>query len=172
MANPTHFIVVLVAQSTWVLICGLVFIFEFEFLRTPFFSFGPSSDLRIIGLGITVDTWTKYLLLVSYIFIDTFVRYYVADTVFPWINSVVMNPDIEEINVSKTFAWSVSNYTPLLFSINSLFNIGLTMSQFDFFLVSTISGVISGAITTLISVKAKRVVIKETEVDVELDLVV
>jgi hypothetical protein len=167
MKKLTNFSVVLAFYTLWIAICALVFGLALDFFASPYFSFGPSDSLYVIGLGLYINTWLKYWLLMSYSVASPFVGVYVGDTIYPWINSVVMNPDVKEMDVSKPIAWLITNYMWVLFALSNIFGIGVSMTQFDLFLAAQVGSITSGMITSYIAVSAKS-----TATDSELDEVV
>ena len=167
MANLRRFIVVLVIYTTWIAICATVFGLVLDFFDTPYFSFGPSSDLYILGLGVVIDTWLKYCLLMLYAIINPFISVYTGDTIYPWINSVVMNPDIKTIDMPKPVAWLVTNYMWTINALSYLFSIGLSMTQFDLFLATNVSAITSGAITSFIALSGKSTCANNADTDMD-----
>lgn len=167
MANLRRFIVVLTIYTTWIAICATVFGLVLDFFDTPYFSFGPSSNLYILGLGVVIDTWLKYCLLILYAIVNPFISVYTGDTIYPWINSVVMNPDIKTIDIPKPVAWLVTNYMWTINALSYLFSIGLSMTQFDLFLATNVSAVISGAITSFIALSGKSTHMNNVDIDMD-----
>lgn len=156
MNKVFRFSAVLAAFTLWVALCALVFGLVFDFFASPYFNFGPSDSLYIIGLGIYINTWLKYWLLMTYTVANPFINVYVGDTIYPWINAVVMNPDIKKMDVSKPVAWLITNYMWIAFSLGNVFSIGVSMTQFDLFLASQVGSIASGMITSYLAIRSKN----------------
>lgn len=166
MANVKLFIVVLSVFTVWIAASALVFGLVLDFYSSPYFNVGPSANLYILGSGICVDTWPKYCILLVYLMVNPFIAVYAGDTLYPWINAVVMNPDIKTIDISKPVAWIITNYMWGITSISYIFSIGLGMTQIDFYLASTFAVALSGFITSYVSLSGKEY--EESSPDLEL----
>lgn len=156
MANLRRLVVAEVIVTLWIALCALVFGLCLDFFESQYFNFGPSSDLLVLGLGICIDTWTKYALIMLYAMMNPFIMVYTADMIYPWINSVVMNPDVKTINIPIGVAWMLTNYMWIISSISGLFSIGLSMTQFDFFAAGLVAVAVSGMITSYITLSDKE----------------
>jgi len=91
----------------------------------------------------------------TYTVANPFINVYVGDTIYPWINAVVMNPDIKTIDIPKPIAWLITNYMWIAFSLGNVFSIGASMTQFDFFLAAQVGSITSGMITSYSALSAK-----------------
>lgn len=156
--------------TIWFSICVFVFGYFLDFFSSDYFRFGPSDDLIILGISIQINTWQKYILLALYQFIDPFISVSTGDLIYPWINSSVMNPDKKELSVPKSHAWLIVNYTWTINLFKGLFSLGVSMSQIDFFIISGLSIIISGAITSYICVKEKIVQLDNVQQGNEIEL--
>lgn len=152
-----QFQVAITVLIIWSIIVPSIFGIAFGYFRSSFFSFGPSPTLYIIGINYPVATWPTYIWLSIFCVVQRSVTTFVGDTIFPWVSSVILNPDIPEIRISKLNALVVSNITPILFDFLALFNTGLALSQFDFWLYSFLGTTIIGLFNTAYMISKKTV---------------
>lgn len=155
----------------WTVISGVVLGLVFDLFSTPFFSFGPSDNLYTIGINYNINSWSKYAFVSIFLVVQGFITNYIGDALFPWINSVVLNPDADEIKMPKVRAWFVTNNTYFLFVCLSLLSLGMSMSQFDLFVYSNAAGLAAGWIQSAIRLNAK-IYKKDEIVEVPLEEVV
>lgn len=141
----------------WCIIVALVFGLIFDYFSSSFYSIGPSPTLYIIGINYYVDTWFKYLWFIIYTFTQSFIVTLAGDSIYPWINAVVLNPQAKHIEMSKKSAFCITNLMYLTFNIMTLFSTGISMSQLGFFISSTTGSMIAGAIISARCLMKKNV---------------
>lgn len=151
--------IVLIILTLWLVFVSITFFGLLDFWQSSFFNFGPNDTLAIIGINYKINTWPRYVILSSYLFLQTFIITFCGDYIYPWINAVVLNPDIGNIKISKFRAWIITNSMYTLFMLFGLFSIGLTWSQFDFWLYSSISTFLAGSIQSWIRIRKKNNII-------------
>ncbi len=151
----------------WCLFVALVFGFVFDYFSSSFYSIGPSPTLYIIGINYYVDNWFKYSWFIVYVFTQSFIVTLAGDSIYPWINAVVLNPQAKHIEMSKQSAFCITNLMYLTFNVLTLFSTGISMSQLGFFISSTCGSMIAGAI-----ISAKCLMKKEIKVEEKLENVV
>lgn len=154
-----------VIYSVWAIICIFVFGYFLDFFNSAYFRFGPSDDLFIIGLNISVSSWKNYSFLMLYAFFSPLIVVYVWDTIGPWINSDILNREKEVIASNKKHTWLMINYFYLINEICGIFSIGLSMTQVDFFLIGAAAVMVSGGFTSYVAIKNKSYVFKEVEIE-------
>lgn len=151
-----------IGYAAWIGFIAFVFIFVYDVFgiydkdnRSNYFRIGPSSDLVIIGLNITIDTWPEYILLAGYLISDSFIAVYVGDSIYPWINASIMNPDFHNIQMDKKQAWLIVNAFWLLNTVKYIFKIGMSMTQIDLFVYSNFGSTVAGMWTSYNAIKGK-----------------
>ena len=141
----------------WSITIIIIFGVVFDYFSSSFYSFGPSPTLYIIGINYLVDTWPKYGWLSIYVFMQSFIVTLAGDSIYPWINAVVLNPQAEYIEIPKSTAFIITNTMYLTFNILTLFSTGISMSQLGFFLSSTCGSMIAGAIISGRCIMKKKI---------------
>ena len=154
--NKWDKIIVSVLLDSWVIIVVAIFVFQFDFLQTPFFSFGPSANLYTVGVNYNIDTWPRYFAISSYLICQGFIITFAGDYIYPWIDAVVLNPDVKTIRVPKLLSWILTNNMYFAFTLTSLFSLGASWAQIDLFVYSNASSLIAGAIQSAIKVSQKQ----------------
>ncbi len=151
----------LASLVAWLVFIALIFGFVFDYFESSFYSFGPSPTLNIIGINYLVDTWPKYGWLSVYVFSQSFIVTLAGDSIYPWINAVVLNPQAEFIEIPKINAFIITNMMYLTFNLLTLFSTGISMSQLGFFVSSTCGSMIAGMIISGKCIMNKRIKIEE-----------
>lgn len=159
---------------TWTAVSGIILGAVFDLFSTPFFSFGPNPELYTIGINYNIDTWSRYVFVSLFLILQGFITKYIGDCLFPWINSVVMNPDAGVMKMPKIRAWLITNNTYLMFVCLSLLSLGMAMSQIDLFIYTNIAGLTAGCVQSYIRIKVKKITpdpnpINESETDIPLE---
>ena len=118
-----------------VVITILIFIFQSE--SSTYFRFGPSDDLIVIS--VSIDTWTKYnlvLLLIGFIkIIDTISN----ELGMPVLGFSVYNPDKQHITeFSKNELQFYANATFMVSAIRNTLMMVVNVTQIDLALFSTL----------------------------------
>ena len=78
--------------AVWITIIATFLILTYEYTseaQKQFYRFGPSEDLVLIGL--TIDTWYKYFVLILYCFINTMLRTACYNVLKSWITNVIQD---------------------------------------------------------------------------------
>lgn len=151
----------LASLIVWIVFVALIFGFVFDYFQSAFYSFGPSPDLYIVGINYRVDTWPKYGWISIYTFGQSFIVTLAGDSIYPWINAVVLNPQAEHINMSKTSAFIITNTMYLTFNILTLFSTGMSLSQLGFFITSTAGTTIAGGIISYQRLQDKKTLLPQ-----------
>lgn len=151
-----YYVILAIIFFIWILFSMFIYLFVFEITDTPYFRFGPNDNLTVIGLSFLIDTESKYILISFFCFMDPLISYTIYDTIFPWVNSSILNVDQSSIYIDKKIAWIFVNSLYLINGFKSLFSIGLNLTQIDFFLYQFVGATISGCITTFFAIKNKK----------------
>ncbi len=115
--------------------------------ESPYYSFGPSENLVLAFVGIKIDTWGKYTGLVAYILCSCFMKVLSGDWVYPWINAVVMNPEVH-LAQSQSTAYFLTNYIWILNSAYNVFFFALIYSQVDLALFTILGSSVGGLVSS------------------------
>lgn len=115
-------------------------------LRSPYYTFGPSDELRLFPTDILIDTWLKYTALVAYLFLAAFLSVISADFVIPWINTVALNTErtVAFTPREKRTVFIAVNVYWLATACEGLVVIGTSLSQIDFAIASAGGGMLGG----------------------------
>ncbi len=143
---PRNIITGICINTIWKIIVVVLWI-SLGMFSSDYYRFGPSDTLMLAFVDIPINTWPKYMVIISYVIIDCLLKVVSGDFVYPWINAVVMNPSIT-IKQNKSTTYILTNYYWGLNSFNTIFFFALSMSQVDFALVGAISGIIAGMISS------------------------
>ena len=149
--------VALIVLFIWTIIVVSIFGTVFDYYSAPFFSVGPSPNLYIVGINYVVDTWPKYCWIIIYTFVQAFVITVCGDSIYPWINAVVLNPQAGYITMSKPVAFMITNSMYLLFNLQSLLSTGIAYSQLGFSISMILGTTIGGCIVSGIRISKKEV---------------
>jgi len=111
-----------------------------------FYTFGPNQSLVVFGL--TVDTYSKYSVIVAYCFVNSLLRSAYRDILVAWQTNSVQ--DITKIKKPemKWFAYEVSFVTTIYGWIDWYIYINLLLSQVDMILIEISSDLFMSFATT------------------------
>lgn len=158
--NKYDKILVSLALFGWAIIAAIILGTVFDFFSTSFFSFGPSPDLYTVGTNYNINTWGRYCIVSSFLVCQGFIITFAGDYMYPWINAVVLNPDVEVIRVPRVLAWVLTNNMYMTFTFLGLFSLGASMAQIDLFIYSNLASLTAGAIQSAIKISQKRYEVK------------
>lgn len=119
--------------------------------RSKYYSFGPSDSLYLAFVDVAIDTPVKYAAIMCYIVAECALKVYSGDLVYPWINTVVMNPGVE-VPHDLRIAYAVTNLYWGVNCFNTIFFFALGFAQVDFALAIGMTSLISGMVTSYIVV--------------------
>ena len=115
--------------------------------ESPYYEFGPSENLVLAFVEIKIDTWGKYSGLVVYIICSCFMKVLSGDWVYPWINSVAMNPEVKLVQPLPV-VYFLTNYIWILNSAYNVFFFALIYSQVDLALFTILGSAVGGLISS------------------------
>lgn len=121
--------------------------------RSKFFRIGPSSDLVI--LGIQIDTFLKYYMLVSYSVVNSTFRGLLNDVVQPWIINHVQNSAIKKNHDDTAISYEITLVTTFYKWFDWFLNMNILLSQVDLILFECIADCIITVCSTRFYLKAK-----------------
>lgn len=133
----------------------------FDFFDSPFFRFGPSDNLYTVGTNYNINTWGRYTTVSIILASQGFVITFVGDYMYPWINSVLLNPDVKTVHTPKVQSWILANNMYFNFTYLSLFTLGAGYAQVDLFIYSNLASLIAGGIQSAIKISQKTYAPKE-----------
>ncbi len=127
---------------------GIVILWTYTGIYTSdYYSFGPSNNLMLAFVNIPINTWSKYIAILFYIIVNCSLKVVGGDFVYPWINAVVMNPEVPIIQ-DRFIVFLLTNYYWTINSFNDIFFFALTMSQVDLAIATAVSSSISGMVSS------------------------
>ena len=127
---------------------------------SPFLTFGPSSNTLIANIAI--DTWTKWLVVMSYSALSTCAQCYVSATLSPYITNVIRDHktpfpvEYERsacaiVVIKKQFEWLCSALDIFIY----------ISAQVQFWIPAMISDILIAVYTTRIYIRSKESVEKK-----------
>lgn len=147
--------------AIWAIIAAIILGTCFGYFQTRFFRFGPSDDLFTVGASYNINTWSRYCAVSAFLICQGFIITFVGDCMYPWINAVVLNPDVTVIRMPKIRAWILTNNMYFLFTLLQIFGLGASMAQIDLFIYSNISSLIAGGLQSAIKLRQKEYVAED-----------
>ena len=116
----------------------------------PFYHFGPSKDLKFIG--ITIDTKIKYFYICIYCFLNTVVRSINHGIIQPWITLNIQNPSTKD----ATHAHEIVTINVIYTWFDWFIYINLLLTQVDMILLEMGSELIISNLITWKYIKDKK----------------
>jgi len=98
-----------------------------------FYRFGPQSDLII--LGYTIDTVTKYGLVILYALINTVVRNLNHNVIAPWVTLNIQDDAVDKRNVDRAHAYEISIASTVYSWFDWLIYIHMLLAQVDMVII-------------------------------------
>lgn len=114
--------------------------------NNSFFGFGPSDDLKILGLNYPVDTWTRYSALSVYVVIQYFIITLIGSDIHKSLVKLLLGKSVGLQRYMYCFGYCAAYGLTALWTIMIFINMGITMTQCDFWLYSLAAVMIANAI--------------------------
>jgi hypothetical protein len=115
-----------------------------------FYRFGPHSDF--IVLGIHIDTFDKYLLVLLYCACNTAMRNIRNDIILPWVTLTVFDTSPEamdrKLSLSHKMAYEISNVSAIYGWFDWFIYINLLLSQVDMVLIEIGMDIVATSLIT------------------------
>ena len=145
---------ILVTRFTiaWIIGCSVLLIFIIN-KNDPFYHFGPSKDLKFIG--ITIDTKIKYFYICIYCFLNTIVRSINHSIIQPWITLNIQNPSNKD-NIKIACAHEIVTINIVYTWFDWFIYINLLLTQVDMILIEMGSELIVSNLITWKYIKNKK----------------
>jgi len=126
------------------LICSLMGIFHEYFDDPMYYRFGPHPDFKL--LGFTVDTYSKYFMIIVYTFINTYIRNINSDILKPWVTHNLENTNNESIVKrqlhNQLFFYEITFVSKIFFWVDWFIYMNMLLSQIDMILIEGIIDII------------------------------
>jgi hypothetical protein len=111
-----------------------------------FYRFGPSDSLIVFGL--TINTFTKYIIIMIYLCTNSFVRTMNHNILSSWVTNRVQDITIEKNNEIKSIAYEITYGLAIYSWVDFFIYINILLAQVDMLLIEIlINVIISGVIT-------------------------
>lgn len=106
---------------------------SFGVLQSKFVGFGPSPNVKL--LDVTIDTWTKWWLVVVFQILDTFMWEMAHDSIVPWTFNVLADPKCPTIPYSKWVCLMIVEGYMLHGVLMGAFGFFISLTQLDLVLI-------------------------------------
>ena len=141
-----------------IIICILFLIFNSEFKDPMFYRFGPQPDFKILGL--VINNYYRYSLIVIYTFINTYIRTINRDILSPWIIHNLQNTSNDAINKRKCykyiFFYEINMVSKIYFWFDWFIYMNMLLSQIDMILLESSVDVILSLYITSTYLRVKK----------------
>ncbi len=122
----------------WSIIVFAVF-FSMGVLHSSFFRFGPSENLKF--MGIVIDSYSEWTCLAIYCAVDTMIKSFSHDSLIPWVNNVITDEKCKQLPYSKAVCMAVIEIYFCYVHFSHVIRMFLTLSQCDFILISALADI-------------------------------
>lgn len=109
------------------------------------FQVGPNDKLFI--LGICIDTQSKYLIVVSFCFVNTGLRGLNNNIIHPWVLNVVQD-EKNMVSVNRLTAYELTLISTIYTWFDFFMYMNILMAQIDLFFIEVFADLIITTITT------------------------
>ena len=133
-----------------------------KFIR---FSFGPHKDLTFVGVAI--NTWTKWSILIALVVIDTAFNVWAGEMIWPWITNTIADHKTKNIEYPKWVCVLIVNGFYTYHGLRPLITAYLAFTQVDVVVAKIITNMVISLITTSILIKDKIYVPNRTDEETE-----
>lgn len=106
----------------------------------PFYKFGPSSTLVI--MGITIDTPLMYTGVVIYCFINTCIRTINNQIISPWITNVLHDVTVSKEYLNVCLVYEIANVSVIYTWVDWFIYFNILFAQIDMVLVEIITDIL------------------------------
>ena len=111
-----------------------------------YYRFGPSNNLKI--LGISIDTYPKYTCVLSYCVINSIMRSITHNILTPWMTNVIQDVTKNKDKNIHMFAYEVTYVISIYSWVDWYLYLNFLLSQVDIFLVEICVDLIMAGILT------------------------
>lgn len=125
-----------VCLCSWMCIV-MVILYEIGILHSKFMTLGPSENT--IFMGIAINTWYRYNLVVLFCFVNTCINDFMSDAISPWIINTITDHKNMYIPYSKFTCICVSQTWSMYCNVMGILNMFLAFTQVDFMIVRIVA---------------------------------
>lgn len=111
-----------------------------------FYKVGPNVHLMI--MGIRIDTYGKYFIVVSYCFINSMSRTLCNNVLHSWLINQIQDETKDKKMISKRFAYEVTCSTTIYFWFDWFIYMNILLSQIDMILIEIMADIVMSLMTT------------------------
>lgn len=142
-----HVKIHIVAQSIlgWVFLSIFILFLMVNNADGPFFSIGPNNHLHIFN--IPINNYGRYMLVVFYTILSTFIRTIQQEVLMPWIIQNVQN-NKEKDEYTKTHSYEIVLIDVVYRWFDWFMYMNILLSQVDMMLIETIGNLGTSYYTT------------------------
>jgi len=115
--------------------------------HSSYYSYGPSKDLILPFTNIVIDTWIKWIALIIHTFASNIIETIIGDMVYPWITSVVLNPEVPLYHNNRNTIIIVNLFFTVK-SLSTLLFFMISFAQFDIAFTAVLSQLLAGLYST------------------------
>jgi len=135
---------------------GYMFFLDEEDAFQNFFTFGPDPSIRFLGMSI--NTWSKVILVYAVGFISSLLQGYYQTVMYDFIHSKLWNPAYKErIPMSKRWAKTIVTVEPLLDWMLDIVQFFVTMTmRFQFILPQLLGQIVVDTPYALMKIEEKK----------------
>jgi hypothetical protein len=126
-------------------LAGLIYGFPTS-LESPFFHYGPNKDFKV--LGIHVDTYAKYCIIVGYCFSNSIFRTLHGNYLHPWIVNNIQDEKADKSGLIKKEVFLVVCVSVLYHWTDWLLYMNILLSQIDMLIIEIIADLGMSCLTT------------------------
>jgi hypothetical protein len=111
-----------------------------------FYKVGPNVNLII--MGIKIDTYGKYFIVVSYCFVNSMSRTLCNNVLHSWLINQVQDESKDKKMIPKSFAYEVTITTTIYFWFDWFIYMNILLSQIDMILIEIMADLVMSLMTT------------------------
>ena len=156
--NPTLVAMILVVWSILLFIM-IYFALTNEKSDTTFLRFGPAkkTDKKVSKfLGIQIDSWTKVVAIMMYVFVSQIIKTYTYTIIKPWLTNNIYDDKTKSLDVSFAQVFFITNAYTVFNWFNRIIGTFLYFTlELQFIIPDVIANLIFKNITTYYYVKNK-----------------
>ena len=115
----------------------LVVFFSMGVLHSSFFRFGPSESLKF--MGIQIDTYQEWALLMIYCATDTLIKSFSHDAIVPWLMNTLADPKCKDLPYSKATCMAVTEIYFCYVHFSHVIRVFLSLTQLDFVMIAALA---------------------------------
>ena len=117
------------------------------------YNFGPNKDLNI--LGFIIDTQYKYILVISYCFINSIFRTLYNSILHSWLINYIQDETKEKSIEIRHFAYEITCVTTIYAWFDWFIYINILLSQIDMVIIEIVADLIVSILTTTYYLRTK-----------------